>query len=146
MPRSPSGKRRVAALSVLMVALGGGCSDTRTRSETASAAAEPGRAGTAGELCLVGRATAEGVECQAFRAAGGGLYTLVGNLGGLGGDDACVRRAGRALDLHAGDDDRGDADRSARDLPVAGARSTAAIDRGPATITPGCRSRRCRRR
>jgi len=35
-------------------------------------------AGEPGELCLRGRLSGEGVECQTFRGADGGLYTLAG--------------------------------------------------------------------
>lgn len=56
-----------------------------------SATSRGNRASAGSELCLVGRPTAEGVECQAFRTSDGRLYTLIGDLGGLVGDDrVCV--------------------------------------------------------
>jgi hypothetical protein len=79
-----SGSR--AALSVLTVPLAGSpCGDIDVASADRSAAV------AAGEVCLVGRATSEGVECQAFRADGGRLYTLIGDLGKLADDnELCV--------------------------------------------------------
>jgi endonuclease YncB( thermonuclease family) len=43
------------------------------------------------EVCVVGRRVAGGVECPAFRAIDGTLYTLLGDIGGLGeGTPACL--------------------------------------------------------
>lgn len=44
-----------------------------------------------GEICVAGRRVAGGVECPAFRAEDGTLYTLLGDIGGLGeGTRACL--------------------------------------------------------
>ena len=44
-----------------------------------------------GEVCVRGRLTEEGIECQAMRGADGRLYTLAGDLAGLApGAEACV--------------------------------------------------------
>jgi hypothetical protein len=52
----------------------------------------------AGEVCVRGRLTDEGVECQAMRGADGRLYTLAGDLAGLvPGAEACV--CGRVAEL-----------------------------------------------
>ena len=81
----------VAGLAVLLVPLtGSGCADAK--------GPKPPRGATPGDgtdvgstVCLVGRSTAEGVECQAFRGSDGRLYTLIGELGGLAADrDVCV--------------------------------------------------------
>ncbi|MBL28083.1 MAG: hypothetical protein CMM50_11115 [Rhodospirillaceae bacterium] len=58
--------------------------------QTPPAGANPDKA-AAGTVCVSGTLTNDGVECPAFRAEDGGLYTLTGDLGGLQpGDDACV--------------------------------------------------------
>ena len=73
-------------VSVLMVALAGAsCTEVEHESRTRASATS----GAVGEVCLVGRPTEEGVECQAFRAADGDLYTLLGDLAGLAGE-VCV--------------------------------------------------------
>jgi hypothetical protein len=96
MPRSPERQGRIAAACCgLMLALAGaGCTEADMGSgEGPARAPEGGRTGVtvgAGEaVCVVGRPTGEGIECQAFRADAGGLYTLIGDLGGLAGE-ACV--------------------------------------------------------
>ena len=44
-----------------------------------------------GAICVKGKLTDEGVECQAFRSTDGELYTLVGHLNGFqNGDDVVV--------------------------------------------------------
>jgi hypothetical protein len=91
-------KRRLAtALSVLLVPLVcSGCGDARPVSKDRG-----GRAGAAAvgasAVCLIGRPTGEGIECQAFRTDAGDLYTLIGDLGDLAGDEACV--CGEAVEL-----------------------------------------------
>ena len=96
MPGSPGRHRRgAAACWGLMLALAGaGCTAAdMAPGADPSRAPEVGRAGAtsgaAGAVCVVGRPTGEGVECQAFRADAGNLYTLIGDLGGLAGE-ACV--------------------------------------------------------
>jgi hypothetical protein len=78
--------RNCVALSVLTVPFAGFvCSDLNV------ASADPSATVAAQEVCVVGRPTAEGVECQAFRTDDGRLYTLIGNLGGLADDNQlCV--------------------------------------------------------
>lgn len=89
-------KRAVAALSVLPVPLAGaGCGQAIMAQADRSVGSQGNPVGAAAdavsEVCLVGRPTGEGVECQAFRAGDGRLYTLIGDLGGLSGDDdVCV--------------------------------------------------------
>ena len=96
MPGRPRCTKLVAALSVLMVPLAGtGCGQPMMASEDRSVSLERRAAGAAAvagsEACLVGRSTAEGVECQAFRSDDGRLYTLIGDLGDLAGDDeVCI--------------------------------------------------------
>jgi hypothetical protein len=76
-----------STVSALMVALAGaGCTETPDEGRASPAA----WSGAADLVCLVGRPTEEGVECQAFRADDGGLYTLLGNLAGLAGDAVCI--------------------------------------------------------
>lgn len=42
-------------------------------------------------IAIEGRLTGEGVECPAFRAADGTLYSLLGELAGFGpGDEICI--------------------------------------------------------
>lgn len=91
MPGRHSLKKRVA-LSVLIVPLaGGGCGEAMVASRDRSAAPPHDAAAVGSELCLVGRPSGEGVECQAFRADDGRLYTLIGDLGGLAGEgDVCI--------------------------------------------------------
>jgi hypothetical protein len=52
---------------------------------------DPAAAVVAAEVCVVGRPTREGVECQAFRGGGGRLYTLIGDIGNIAdGHELCV--------------------------------------------------------
>ena len=44
----------------------------------------------AGAICVKGKLTAEGVECQALRSTEGDLYTLVGDLNGFQNGDEVV--------------------------------------------------------
>ena len=85
-------RRIVAALAVLLAPLtGGGCAAAVVPLEARAAASADDTADAEREVCLVGRPTGEGVECQAFRAGDGRLYTLIGDLGSLAGDgDVCV--------------------------------------------------------
>ena len=65
-------------------------SRTTERPQAHLVSAEPETA-SAGEVCVRGRLTDEGIECQAMRGADGRLYTLAGNLGGLApGAQACI--------------------------------------------------------
>ena len=90
------GGRGAAALSVVIGSLAAaGCGDAIVTSGGPSAdprrASGAAEAGSAGEVCVAGRATGDGVECQAFRSDDGRLYTLIGDLGSLAGDlDVCV--------------------------------------------------------
>jgi hypothetical protein len=87
MPGSRRLQRRVAvAFPVLMAALGAGCTEASNEGRTRASATSNAK----GEVCLVGHPTEEGVECQAYRADDGGLYTLLGNLAGLAGDAVCI--------------------------------------------------------
>jgi hypothetical protein len=94
--RVTPGGRGAAALSVVIASLvGAGCGDAVMAPGGPSAdprsASGGARAGSASEVCVAGRATGEGVECQAFRTDDGRLYTLIGDLGSLAGDhDVCV--------------------------------------------------------
>jgi len=94
--RAVSGRRGAAALPVVIAFLtGAGCGDAIVASGGPSAdprsASRGARAGSASEVCVAGRATGEGIECQAFRTDDGRLYTLIGDLGSLLGDhDVCV--------------------------------------------------------
>jgi hypothetical protein len=94
--RAVSGRRGAAALPVVIAFLtGAGCGDAIVASGGPSAdprsASGGARAGSASEVCVAGRATGEGIECQAFRTDDGRLYTLIGDLGSLPGDhDVCV--------------------------------------------------------
>lgn len=92
-----------AAIAITSVLTAGGASagsplsrvaNDRAASFLASAdpeaSADPD-AGAAGEVCVRGRLTDEGVECPALRGADGRLYTLAGRLGGLAlGAEACI--------------------------------------------------------
>lgn len=49
-------------------------------------------------ITVTGRLTGEGVECQAFRAKNGTLYTLAGNLRGFKAGDR-VRVVGRVAEI-----------------------------------------------
>ena len=85
----------VALPVVIAFLTGAGCGDAIVASGGPSAdprsASGGARAGSASEVCVAGRATGEGVECQAFRSDDGRLYTLIGDLGSLAGDlDVCV--------------------------------------------------------
>lgn len=72
-------------------------SDTLILSEPSAGRQEsPRRRGR--RLTLTGRLTGEGVECQAFRARGGALYTLTGNLRGFKAGDR-VRVVGRVAEI-----------------------------------------------
>ena len=90
------GGRGAAALSVVIASLAAaGCGDAIVASGGPSAdprrALGAAEAGSADEVCVAGRATGEGVECQAFRGDDGRLYTLIGDLGSLRGDHVvCV--------------------------------------------------------
>lgn len=82
-------RRIVGPLAVLLVPLTGGCGDAAAPLGARAAASK--NADAASDVCLVGRPTGEGVECQAFRAGDGRLYTLIGDLGSLAGDgDVCI--------------------------------------------------------
>jgi hypothetical protein len=101
--RAVLGRRGAAALPVVIASLvGAGCGDVvmapgGPSADPRSASGDP-RAGTASEVCVAGRATGEGVECQAFRTDDGRLYTLIGDLGSLAGDhDVCV--CGRPVEM-----------------------------------------------
>ena len=97
------GGRGGALLSLLIAALAGaGCGGPAAAPGSPTATSGGSRGGgvaqVESELCLRGRATAEGVECQAFRAADGRLYTLVGDLGGLATErEVCV--CGRPVEM-----------------------------------------------
>ena len=68
---------RWVTVAVLMTALAGvGCTEV----EDESRRSESATSSVAGEVCLVGQPSEEGVECQAFRTEGGDLYTLLGDL------------------------------------------------------------------
>ena len=144
----PSG-RGGALLSLLIAALAGaGCGGPAATPGSPTTTSGGGRAGVAqaeAEVCLRGRATAEGIECQAFRAADGRLYTLVGDLGGLGARHGSrglrLRAAGRDVDLHAGHDAHRQPDRSARPLPMRRFARTAGG--GPTGMSPMGPARRC---
>jgi len=43
-----------------------------------------------GTICVKGKLTDEGVECQAFRSVDGELFTLIGNLNGFKNEDEIV--------------------------------------------------------
>jgi hypothetical protein len=96
MPGSPERQGRLAAacLGLMLALAAASCTESDpTPGDGPSRAPEDGRAGAtsgaAAAVCVVGRPTGEGVECQAFRADAGNLYTLIGDLGGLAGE-ACV--------------------------------------------------------
>jgi len=92
-------RRRAAALALLL-ASPAGCGGAISEAPAEGSAGErrSGAAAAAGEICLRGRATAEGVECQAFRTADGRLYTLMGDLGGLAAErEVCV--CGRPVEM-----------------------------------------------
>jgi hypothetical protein len=54
--------------------------------------------GSGRRITVTGRLTGEGVECQAFRAKNGTLYTLTGNLRGFKAGDR-VRVVGRVAEI-----------------------------------------------
>lgn len=59
--------------------------------ETGAGSGTGSGAAPEGEICVAGRRVAGGVECPAFRAEDGTLYTLLGDIGGLGeGTRACL--------------------------------------------------------
>jgi hypothetical protein len=89
------GRRSAGALSVLVVSLGAGCSEPimtpGDHQQHSQGNAQGSAAFGANGLCLVGRPTREGVECQTFRTDDDRLYTLIGDFGSLAGDDdVCV--------------------------------------------------------
>ena len=45
---------------------------------------------TSGAICVKGKLTDEGIECQTFRSTTGELFTLVGDLNGFQNDDEVV--------------------------------------------------------
>ena len=64
-------------------------SRTTERPQAHLVSADPGTA-SAGEVCVRGRLTDEGIECQAMRGADGRLYTLAGAPASLEpGAEAC---------------------------------------------------------
>jgi hypothetical protein len=95
--------RSGALLLLVIVALAvSGCGGPAAAPERPAATSGSSRGGGVAqvepELCLRGRASAEGIECQAFRAADGRLYTLVGDLGGLATErEVCV--CGRPVEM-----------------------------------------------
>ena len=51
----------------------------------------PSEEKASGAICVKGKLTDEGVECQAFRSTDGELYTLMGDLNGFqNGDEVIV--------------------------------------------------------
>ena len=78
-------KRSVLCLVLILSACAS--PEERPASEAAGVPAEP----AAGETCVVGTLTNEGVECPAMQTIGGDVYTLVGELAGSeAGDLVCA--------------------------------------------------------
>jgi hypothetical protein len=98
MPRWQGFSRWRLAGALMALAGGASCMTPGDPSATSPSGPRGSAAVDADEMCLVGRPTEEGIECQAFRADDGRLYTLIGDFGSLAGDDnVCV--CGRPVEM-----------------------------------------------
>ncbi len=79
---------KIYAVSTMMIALV--LNDCGQNEPPADAPPAPAVSGEA-EMCIKGLLTSAGVECPTFKSDEGGLYSLVGDLAGVGvGEPICV--------------------------------------------------------
>jgi hypothetical protein len=78
------------SLSYIMEPMHGDLKGVRIHATNNSLEQLLGEGGNASGICVRGRLTDEGVECQALRSTTGELYTLVGDLNGFKNGDEVV--------------------------------------------------------